>query len=105
MPGGDEIRFSVSSKPRHVITVGVHRINVAVAVAQALKNDFRSVRRPVRENVLRRAARDVRLVAAVGVHRVYLEITVPIAVERDLGAVGRPGRVIIESLISRQEYY
>src|SRR5687767_2822753 len=99
MPCGDKILSCIGGESRLISAVGIHDINVAVAATQALKDDLRTIRRPVWENVLSRAARQIRLVLPVNSHDVDLEVSITIAVEHDFCAVRRPGAKRIKSSI------
>src|SRR5439155_10089401 len=77
--------------------VGVHRVDLEVAVTVTLECDLRSITGPdgpgeADGRITRRVIGQPSLVTAVGVHRVDLEVAVTVTREHDLAAVVRPGR-------------
>ena len=93
-PGRTEI---VRRSPRHVAQpapVGVHDVDLGVAVASAHERELPPVARPARMAVARRLLGQVLLPAAVGVHHVDLGVAVASAHERELPSVGRPRRCL-----------
>ena len=68
--------------------VGVHHVDLGVAVAVARERDLGAVGRPGRFGVRGRVIREPHRVRAVGVHHVEFGVPVAVALEGDFRAVG-----------------
>src|SRR5207342_807302 len=79
-------------EPSQPTSVGVHDVDLRVAITRAAKGDRASVGRPGRLGVVCEAARQVPLPAPVGVHDVDTECLLWAGrYEGDRLSVGRPG--------------
>src|SRR5437660_3704610 len=90
-PGGGEVDRRVVGEVAQARTVGVHDVDLHIAVALALERDPRAVRRPAGPIVRGRSVGEVRNARAVGVHDVDLLVPVAGAAEEDFRPVRRPG--------------
>src|SRR5438034_1305116 len=82
--------------PRLVLSVGVHHIDLEVAVAIRDEGDLRSVRRPIGVGIPGGGVGELGLPAPVGVHHIDLVVAVAVREERDLRPVRRPGGTALE---------
>ena len=96
LPSGDHAaKLSWAGHARQVAlvrAVGVHDVDLVIAVAVGREGDALAVRRPGRPVVDAVVVGQAADVAAVGVHDVNLQVADAAAAKGDLLAVGRPGR-------------
>ena len=79
--------------------VGVHHVDLGVAVAVARERDLGPIRGPGRTEVSGRSVGEPHRVRAVGLHHVDLGVPIAVALEGDLRPVGRPGGLHICSRV------
>jgi len=85
--------------------VGIHHVNVGIAITERMKGDTATVRRPGREPVLTWMIRSIQQARAVGVHNPNFIIARTVRNECDLPAIGRPGcRTVVRRVIRQVRY-
>jgi hypothetical protein len=92
--GGPRRLDIFSSRSRYLYrrtAIGIHHVNMLLAVAVAGKGELRSVRRPVGRQVIGRIIGELRNLA-VDARHIDLPVAVAISQKNELRAVGRPPR-------------
>ena len=80
--------------------VGLHRVNVAVAVPDGVEDDPAAIRRPVAAEVAGRIGGDLPGLAAGRGHDIQIRIAAPVGVEHQPAAIGRHVHVL-DGLVAR----